>query len=85
MSVLVPAARPHEIVLATNFGLIMSVDDGATWTWSCEQDAKGARDLYQYGAPDKLRLFARDAVGLVFTDDGGCSWGSRRAAGSRAA
>jgi hypothetical protein len=75
MSVLVPAARPRQIVLATNFGIVTSVDDGATWTWSCEQDQRGARDLYQYGAPGKLRLFARDAVGLVFTDDGGCSWG----------
>jgi photosystem II stability/assembly factor-like uncharacterized protein len=75
MSVLVPAGRPHEIVLATNFGLISSEDDGETWTWSCEQDQRGSRDLYQYGAPQKLRLFARDATGLVFTDDGGCSWG----------
>ena len=80
MSVLVPAGRPHEIVLATNFGIITSEDDGATWTWSCEQDQQGSRDLYQYGAPGRLRLYARDAVGLVFTDDGGCSW--RVAAGS---
>jgi hypothetical protein len=75
MSVLVPAARPHEIVLATNFGIITSADDGVTWTWSCEQDQRGSRDLYQYGAAAKLRLFARDAIGLAFTDDGGCSWG----------
>ena len=32
-----PAALPHEIVLGTNFGLVISVDDGRTWTWSCEQ------------------------------------------------
>lgn len=75
MSVLAPAGRPHEIVLATNFGIITSEDDGASWAWSCEQDQRGSRGQYQYGAPDKLRLFARDAVGLVFTDDGGCSWG----------
>ena len=81
MSVLVPAGRPHEIVLATNFGIITSEDHGASWTWSCEQDQRGSRGLYQYGAPDKLRLFARDAVGLVFTDDGGCSWGVAAASG----
>ncbi|HET6146575.1 MAG TPA: MYXO-CTERM sorting domain-containing protein [Polyangia bacterium] len=80
MSVLLPAGRPHEIVLTTNFGIITSADDGATWTWSCEQDERGSRDLYQYGAPGQLRLFARDAIGLVFSDDGGCSWGA--AAGS---
>src|SRR5262249_4727880 len=68
--VLVPAGRPHAVTLATNFGVIKSEDDGATWTWSCEQDPNGSRDLYQYGAATKLRLFARDATGLVFTDDG---------------
>jgi len=72
--VLVPAGLPHGITLATNFGVIKSQDDGATWTWSCEQDPNGSRDLYQYGAASKLRLFARDATGLVFTDDGGCTW-----------
>ena len=75
MNVLVPAGRPGEIVLATNFGIITSEDGGASWAWSCEQDQRGSRGLYQHGAPDRLRLFALDAAGLVFTDDGGCSWG----------
>jgi MYXO-CTERM domain-containing protein len=73
-SVLVPADRPHEIVLATNFGVIHSEDDGATWTWSCEQDMNGTRDLYQLGPPAKHRLYARDGTGLVFTDDSACTW-----------
>jgi MYXO-CTERM domain-containing protein len=73
-SVLVPADRPHEIVLATNFGVIHSEDDGNTWTWSCEQDPNGTRDLYQLGPPAKHRLYARDGSGLVFTDDSACTW-----------
>jgi len=73
-AVITPAERPHEILLATNFGLITSTDDGRSWTWSCEQDPNGRRNLYQLGAPPGRRLFARDASGLVFTDDRGCHW-----------
>jgi len=46
-AVITPAERPHEILLATNFGLITSTDDGRSWTWSCEQDPNGKRNLYQ--------------------------------------
>jgi len=73
-AVITPADRPHEILLATNFGLITSTDDGRSWTWSCEQDPNGRRNLYQLGAPPSRRLFARDSSGLVFTDDRGCHW-----------
>ena len=37
-AVLVPADRPQEIILATNFGLVISEDAGQTWSWSCERD-----------------------------------------------
>src|SRR5688572_27760483 len=33
--ILLPATRPHDVVLATNFGIIISEDDGATWQWTC--------------------------------------------------
>jgi hypothetical protein len=81
-AVLTPADLPHEILLATNFGLVRSTDDGRTWTWSCEQDPSGSRSLYQLGAPPGRRLYAREAGGLVFTDDGGCTW--TRAGGAAA-
>src|ERR1041384_7104708 len=74
--VITPADRTHEIMLATNVGLLPSTDDGRSWTWSCEQDPNGKRNLYQLGAPPRRRLFARDASGLVFTDDRGCHWTS---------
>ena len=38
-TILVPADRPQEIVLVTNFGLVISEDVGRTWLWSCEQQA----------------------------------------------
>jgi hypothetical protein len=73
-AVLTPRDRPLEILLSTNFGLIRSDDDGGRWTWSCEQDPNGMRNLYQLGPPPRHRLFARDSGGLVFTDDLGCNW-----------
>jgi photosystem II stability/assembly factor-like uncharacterized protein len=73
-AVITPPDRPSEILLATNFGLITSTDDGRTWTWSCEQDPNGMRNLYQLGPSPRHRLFARDSGGLVLTDDAGCHW-----------
>ena len=51
LSVLVPAGHPHEIVLATNFGPLISEDDGATWSWVCEQAIALLVSLYQVGPP----------------------------------
>src|SRR6266540_935984 len=73
-AVLTPEDRPLEILLSTNFGVIRSDDGGAKWTWSCEQDPNGMRNLYQLGPAPRHRLFARDSGGLVFTDDLGCNW-----------
>jgi hypothetical protein len=73
-SIMTPAALPSSIILATNFGVVSSVDGGATWLWSCEQDENSFATLYQVGAPPKNRLYARSAVGLIFSDDLSCSW-----------
>src|SRR5262245_60647608 len=35
LGILLPADKPQEVVLATNFGLIISRDAGATWLWTC--------------------------------------------------
>ena len=57
-SILVPADRPDEIVLATNFGLVTSEDAGRTWLYSCEQAATSYGRLYQMGPAPAHRLFA---------------------------
>src|SRR5579871_5644780 len=72
--VLVPADRPQEIVLVTNFGVVLSEDGGATWTWSCEQDANALGMLYQLGPQPRHRLFAIANEQLVYSDDESCSW-----------
>ena len=65
-NVMTPAALPDEIALATNFGLVLSVDDGQTWTWTCEQPQNSYGSLYQIGAQPLNRLYAVAAAGLVY-------------------
>jgi hypothetical protein len=71
---LVPADRPSEIVLATNFGLIATTDAGVTWDWVCEHGHGYLGAMYQRAAPPSQRLFAVAPAGLVFSDDTACSW-----------
>jgi hypothetical protein len=73
-TILTPAARPHDIVLVTNFGLIRSSDDGATWSWSCEQSANAFGLFYQWAPPPSNRLFAVANAALVYSDDLACGW-----------
>jgi hypothetical protein len=73
-TILLPADRPDEILLATNFGLLASQDAGATWIWSCEQPVNSYGRLYQMGPPPSRRLYAVAGGKLVFSDDGACGW-----------
>jgi MYXO-CTERM domain-containing protein len=72
--IMAPAARPHTIIVGTNFGVVSSADDGQTWTYSCEQDLNSMGSQYQLGAEPLLRLYALSAAGLVYSDDSACSW-----------
>jgi photosystem II stability/assembly factor-like uncharacterized protein len=75
LSILVPPDRPHEITLATNFGLISSNDDGKTWSWSCETTITSNGYLYQIGPAPQDRLFAVSGGGnLAISDDRACTW-----------
>jgi hypothetical protein len=83
-AVMVPVDRPQQIVLATNFGLIISDDGGTTWQWTCERAETSMASLYAMGAPPADRLYSRSLeVGLAVSDDDSCSW--RRAGGALAA
>ena len=73
-SILVPADRPDEILLATNFGVLRSEDAGATWIWSCEQPVNSYGRLYQMGPAPAHRLYAIANGKLVFSDDDACGW-----------
>ena len=80
LSILTPAARPHDIALATNFGLVLSHDDGRRWVWSCEQAGNAYGILHQVGPAPRNRIFtiSTDQHGvpqLGFSDDDSCTWG----------
>jgi hypothetical protein len=55
-NILTPAALPSEILLATNFGVVFSVDDGQTFQWTCEQPLNSFAVQYQVGPPPLNRL-----------------------------
>jgi hypothetical protein len=83
-AVLVPADRPQQIVLSTNFGLIISDDGGASWQWTCERPETSMAGTYALGAPPADRLFSLSPdVGLAVSTNGSCSW--FRAGGALAA
>lgn len=73
--ILLPADRPEQIVVVTNFGLILSEDAGATWLFSCEQPLSAYASQYLLGPAPDNRLFAMTATaGIVHSDDDSCSW-----------
>ena len=84
-NIMAPAALPHEILLGTNFGLVISVDDGRTWTWSCEQTLNAYAALYQVGPPPANRLYAVSPQGVIRSDDTACTWSAAAGVGSSAA
>jgi hypothetical protein len=73
-TVLVPADRPQEILLVTNFGVIRSEDGGQSWRWSCERDENAFGSFYQFGPAPRRRLFAVANQQVVYSDDATCSW-----------
>ena len=84
LGILLPADQPRTIGLATTFGLILSADAGATWSWTCEQAATTSMaSMYTVGPPARAsggvgdRFYALSPIqGLAFSDDQSCSWTS---------
>ena len=74
-AVLLPVDHPQRIILSTNFGLIISDDDGATWQWTCERAETSMASTYAIGAPPQESLYALSPdVGLASSDDVSCGW-----------
>ena len=76
--ILLPANRPEQIILVTNFGLIFSEDSGATWLFSCEDALSAYGERYRLGAPPSHRIFALSGAGLIYSDDDACGWQAAR-------
>ena len=74
IGVLAPIDRPHSILLLTNFGLLVSIDDGAHWDWACEEAMASLVYAYDQTPPPASTLLAASTAGPLYSDDRGCSW-----------
>jgi hypothetical protein len=74
LSILLPRDRPHQIILAATFGVVISEDDGATWAYSCEVEMTLMGHFYSVGAAPDHRLHAVSDRGAPVSTDDGCSW-----------
>jgi hypothetical protein len=78
LGILLPEDQPQRIIAATNFGLVLSEDDGASFHWVCEDAIGLFATIYQLGPPPDDRLFAVTADGLMLSADNACSWSPAR-------
>jgi hypothetical protein len=78
-------ARADGAFPDSNFGLVSSRDDGASWTWSCEGPLTNGSTLYGVGAAPRDRLFTIADDDLLFSDDRACHWSIARGAGTAGA
>ena len=73
--ILLPTDKPQEVVLATNFGMIISEDAGKSWLWTCERPETSFGYLYGVGSPPRDRFYALSPdTGLAVSDDESCTW-----------
>lgn len=76
LGIMLPADRAETVVVAANFGVLVSHDDGATWRYVCEVVIGPYAAPYQLGPPPDDRLFAVHWDGLSYSNDLACSWQS---------
>jgi hypothetical protein len=79
MRLLLPPDHPEQMMLGTNFGLVVSKDGGGHWSLVCEEAiATGGENVSQYlmGAPPAGTLFAMSSNQLALSADRGCAWTS---------
>jgi hypothetical protein len=74
LGVLLPKDHPHQILVATNFGLLASDDDGKRWSLVCETAVGLGAALYQLGPMPQDRLFTVTLDGISVSNDLGCGW-----------
>jgi hypothetical protein len=84
-SLFAPADQSSRLLLATNFGVLVTQDGAANWWVICEQAMQAPNGFnYQVGPPPAHRIFGVSLAGLSVSPDEGCSWG-RAAVGASGA
>ncbi|HVE81887.1 MAG TPA: hypothetical protein VND93_03535 [Myxococcales bacterium] len=71
--VLLPEDAPHRVYLGTNFGVLVSDDDGLHWSLSCEAAIGTGGMFYQLGWAQG-QLFGATLDGVATSADGACGW-----------
>ena len=80
-SVLLARDRPRQMVLAANFGLVWSEDDGQSWSYSCESAETTSGYRYTMGPPsaggtsgDRIFAVSMPEPGAPVSTDDACTW-----------
>jgi photosystem II stability/assembly factor-like uncharacterized protein len=75
MGVLLPAATPRTIYVASNFGLLVSKDGGASWFYVCEAVVSpSGGNVLHYALGSDGTLFAAAQYAFTRSTDGGLTW-----------
>jgi photosystem II stability/assembly factor-like uncharacterized protein len=76
--------NPKHMVARATFGILDTYDDGATWTWICE-DAVGyfGQEDPSIAVTASGTTLVASSIGLSVSHDGGCSWTTRKAGTER--
>ncbi len=76
LSVYLPSNAPHRIMLGTNFGLVISEDDGQNWRFVCELyiTNTGLDQVNFYKLAPDGAVYAISFFHMWRSADGGCSW-----------
>jgi amidase len=85
MQLFLPPDRPQELILGTNFGLLVSRDGGRRWSFICEEAIADPGEMiaqYQLGPAPADVLFARSSDRVLSSTDRGCSWTAAQGAWS---
>ena len=76
LSVYLSASAPNRILLGTNFGLVISEDNGQSWRFVCEffltRNQNEIVNFYKVGSDGAV--IALSLAHLWRTTDGGCTW-----------
>src|SRR5581483_12395588 len=70
---------PTQLLAGTSFGVVVSHDDGASWSWICEEAigyGTGLQPVW-YVAPDGT-YFGAGFNGLFISHDQGCTWSTAK-------
>jgi len=76
LSVYLPVNAPQRIMLGTNFGLVISEDDGQNWRFVCELyiTNTGLDQVNFYKLAPDGAVYAISFFHMWRSADGGCSW-----------